>query len=81
LRAEEIRILMVARANPAEGPHNIIDPSWFPIERLWAETHPEAFEPIYGVAENDPLFRLYRVRPQPLGDSEGVSSDGAMPRP
>ncbi len=69
LRAEKIRILVVARANPVEGPHNIIDPTWFPIERVWAESHPEVFEPIYGVTENDPLFRLYRVRPHPLQGS------------
>ena len=81
LRAEKIRILVVARANPVEGPHNIIDPSWFPIERVWAETHPETFEPIYGVAENDPLFRLYRVRQQPLRDSDGRLLRRSRPSP
>ena len=77
LREEKVRILVVARANPAEGPHNIIDSSWFPIERAWAEMYPDAFEPIYGVAENDPLFRLYRVRYPPYRAPEG----GAEPRP
>ena len=81
LRDEKVRILVVARANPDEGPHNIIDPSRFPIECVWAETHPDTFEPIYGVAENDPLFRLYRVRQQPLRDFEGDSSGGAASRP
>ncbi len=81
LREEKVRILVVARANPAEGPHNIVDPTWFPIERVWAETHPNAFEPIYGVAENDPFFRLYRVRQQPFRGSEGVSSVGTILRP
>lgn len=81
LRDEKVRILVVARANPEEGPHHIIDPSWFPIERVWAETHPDIFEPIYGVAENDPLIRLYRVRQQPLRHSQGVSSGGAGSRP
>ncbi len=81
LRDEGIRILVVARANPAEGRHNIIDPTWFPIERIWAESHPDVFDPVYGVVENDPLFRLYRVRPQPLRDSHGVSAGKMIPRP
>jgi hypothetical protein len=63
LRAERIQILVVARANPTEGPHNIADGQGFPIERVWADAHPETFEPLYGVAENDPLLRIYRVRP------------------
>ena len=63
LRAEGIQLLVVNRANPDEGPHNIADRDGFPIERQWAETHPEAFEPLYGVREGDSQFRLYRVRP------------------
>ncbi|MBX6312407.1 MAG: 4-amino-4-deoxy-L-arabinose transferase [Isosphaeraceae bacterium] len=63
LRAEGIQLLVVARANPVEGPFNIADPQHFPIERQWAEAHPEDFEPLYGVAEADPQFRIYRIRP------------------
>lgn len=62
LRAEAIELLVVTRANPANGPHNVADTEGFPIERQWADTHPEVFEPIYGPAEGDRLFRLYRVR-------------------
>jgi hypothetical protein len=67
LRAERIQILVVARADPLEGPHNVADSESFPIERQWAETHRETFEPLYGVAERDPWFRVYRVRPQATG--------------
>ncbi len=62
LRAERIRILVVARSNPLEGWHNVSDPLGFPIERQWAETHPETFEPLYGVAEKDKEMRIYRLR-------------------
>ena len=62
LRAEEIRLLVVTRANPDNGLHNIADRYWFPIERQWADAHPEVFQPIYGAAEGDRLFRLYRLR-------------------
>ena len=63
LRAERIQILVVARANPAEGAHNVADAEGFPIERRWADAHPETFVPLYGVVEGDPLMRIYRVRP------------------
>ena len=62
LRAERIQILVVARVNRLEGPHNVADPTGFPIERRWAESHPEVFQPLYGVAEDDPEMRIYRVR-------------------
>ena len=62
LRAERIQVLVVARVNRLEGPHNVADPAGFPIERRWAESHPEAFQPLYGVAEDDPEMRIYRVR-------------------
>jgi Dolichyl-phosphate-mannose-protein mannosyltransferase len=62
LDAEEIQLLVVTRVNPAEGSHNVADREGFPIERLWAESHPERFEVLYGRMENDPWFRLYRVR-------------------
>jgi hypothetical protein len=63
LRAEGIQLLVVTKVNPAEGPHNVADPEKFPIERRWAEAHPETFELLYGPAEGDPEFRLYRVKP------------------
>jgi hypothetical protein len=53
---------VVARVNRLEGPHNVADPAGFPIERRWAESHPEAYQPLYGVAEDDPEMRIYRVR-------------------
>jgi hypothetical protein len=64
LRADRIEFLVVTRSNPAEGRHlaDPGDPLGFPIERRWAESHPEAFEPVYGVSENDPRFRVFRVR-------------------
>jgi hypothetical protein len=62
LEAEGIQLLVVTRVNPAEGAHNAADSENFPIERQWADAHPERFEPIYGQAENDPWFRLYRLR-------------------
>ena len=62
LQAEGIQLLVVTRVNPAEGPHNVADADRFPIERGWAESHPEFFEPLYGVNERDPFFRLYRLR-------------------
>lgn len=63
LRAERIQILVVTRANPAEGRHNVFDGEGFTIERAWADAHPESFQPLYGAAEKDPEFRIYRVLP------------------
>jgi hypothetical protein len=62
LEAEGIQLLAVTRANPSEGPHNIADSEGFPLERRWADSHPERFEPLYGQIEHDPWFRLYRFR-------------------
>ncbi len=62
LDAEGTQLLVVTRVNPAEGSHNVADRDGFPIERGWAESHPERFELLYGGRENDPWFRLYRVR-------------------
>ncbi len=63
LAAERIQLLVVTRVNPDEGPHNVADSENFPIERVWADAHPDRFEPLYGARERDPWFRLYRVRP------------------
>jgi hypothetical protein len=62
LDAEGIQLLVVTRVNPREGAHNVADSARFPIERRWADSHPERFVVLYGRAENDPQFRLYRVR-------------------
>ncbi len=61
LNAERIQLLVVTRVNPSEGPHNVADAEGFPIERRWADEHPDRFHPLYGQAEGDPWFRLYRV--------------------
>jgi len=61
LEAEGIQLLVVTRVNPSEGPHNVADIEGFPIERGWADSHPERFEPLYGQVEQDPWFRLYHV--------------------
>ena len=61
LDAEGIQLLVVTRANPADGRQNVADTEGFPIERRWAETHPERFVLLYGQQERDPFFRLYRV--------------------
>src|SRR5262249_55532329 len=58
LRAEGIQILVVARANPDEGRHNLADPEWFPIERVWADAHPDVFELLRGPAQGERLFRI-----------------------
>lgn len=64
LKAEDIQLLVVTRVNPEEGPHNVADKEGFPVERRWADAHPESFELLYGPRQNDRLYRLYRFRPQ-----------------
>jgi hypothetical protein len=54
LRLEGIELLVVARHNPGEP---------WPVERRWADEHPERFLPVYGAAPDDPLFRVYRLDP------------------
>jgi hypothetical protein len=61
LRDARIELLVVTYVNPAEGPHNVADRERFPIERRWADEHPDQFRPLHGPAQGDPLFRLYRV--------------------
>src|SRR5262249_12076013 len=65
LRAEQIHVLVVARANPQEGAHNVADREGFPIERRWADAHPEIFPLLYGPAQGDRLFRAYGLRLPP----------------
>ena len=61
LRAEEIRAPGRRQRQPGRRAAQHRRPAGFPIERRWAEAHPEVFEPLYGVAEGDPLFRIYRA--------------------
>jgi hypothetical protein len=63
LRRERIELLVVARMRPEHESQKIAGASIYPIERRWAETHPEVFEPLYGESQHDPEFRLYRVKP------------------
>jgi Dolichyl-phosphate-mannose-protein mannosyltransferase len=62
LDAAGIQLVVITRTNPREGAHNAADSNNFPIERQWADAHPERFEPIYGQRERDPWFRLYRFQ-------------------
>lgn len=61
LTLERIEFLVVARSNPVEGPFNQADAEGFPIERVWADAHPERFQLVYGDRDRDPLFKIYRV--------------------
>ena len=70
LAAERIDLLVVAPALPEDGLFNLADPENFTIERVWADAHPEAFTCVYGAAERDPHFRIYRVH---LGGKGGGS--------
>lgn len=67
LAASQIDYLVVARANPIDGPFNLApgDPEQFPIERRWADERPDRFRPIYGQYPPDPQMRIYQVLPIP----------------
>ncbi len=80
LEVEGIQLLVVTRVNSGEGRHNVADFDHFPIERQWADAHPECFEPLYGQRENDPWFRLYRFRRErsgPLHDDSQAPERGS----
>ncbi len=64
LRSNRISLLVVTVVNSGEGSHNVADAEKFPIERRWADSHPDDFEILYGAAERDRFFRLYRLRPE-----------------
>jgi hypothetical protein len=81
LDAEGIQLLVVTYVNPMEGSHNVADRDKFPIERQWADSHPERFEPLYGVRESDPWFRLYRLRPKSDPSSRTVGAVTKLARP
>jgi hypothetical protein len=59
LDAAGIQLLVVTKADPVEGKFNPFDSQGFPIERAFADAHPERFRPLYA----DPLFRLYALKP------------------
>jgi hypothetical protein len=82
LDAAGIQLLVVTRVNPREGAHNVADSSGFPIERQWADSHPERFQLLYGRAERDPQFRLYRVRrPNPIRSDRAALRRAKDPAP
>ncbi len=75
LAAERIDFLFVARPDRAAGRYNIADRDGYPIERVWADAHPEAFTLVYGPAEGERFARIYRVHPAdapPIGPSAGA---------
>lgn len=76
LHRENIQILAVARITLNDGPHLAHDADHFPIERTWAESHPESFVPLHGVSPPDRHLRLYRVAP-PVGGSILRNPDGS----
>jgi hypothetical protein len=76
LAAERIDFLFVARPDRTDGRFNIADRQGYPIERLWADAHPEAFTLVYGPADGEPIARISRVHPPPRG---GYSYGGPRP--
>jgi hypothetical protein len=58
LRGREIDLLFIGFTNAAGGQHNFYDAEGFPIERTWADRHPEAFTLLHA----DARTRLYAVR-------------------
>jgi hypothetical protein len=62
LRAAGIDLLFVARTNPADGWLSNAADAPFPIERRWADAHPEIVRPVAVPGPDDPTFRIYRVR-------------------
>ena len=63
LRRERIDLLVVVRMQPDIVLGSIHDAAYFPIERSWADAHPEVFQLLHGEDPRDPEFRLYRVKP------------------
>ena len=59
--------------------HNIADTEFFPIERRWADTHPETFQLIYGGAEKDRNVRIYARPTAPT--LTGIGGDPASRDP
>jgi hypothetical protein len=63
LIAARVDFLFITRADPIDGRFNIADRENFPIERVWADAHPESFRLLYGAADGDPNVRIYRFTP------------------
>ncbi len=61
LRADRMQWLVVTRVNRGEGPHNVADNQGFPIERVWADAHPETFRLAYTDDDANLWFRIYRI--------------------
>ncbi len=52
------------------------DRDGYPIERVWADAHPEAFTLVYGPTDGERFARIYRVHPPgvpPIGPSAGAA--------
>ncbi len=62
LRAEGIQLLVTTRTDPREVTRGIDEATGFPIERQWADAHPEAFQLLYGNSPPDRECRIYRVK-------------------
>jgi hypothetical protein len=77
LNALKIDLLVVASMGRPKGGLPDEDAEGFPIERRWAEAHPDAFECLYGAVEGDPKFRIYRVRHRP-GQSQNAFTRGGV---
>ncbi len=58
LDAAGIQLLVVTKADPVEGRFNAFDAESFPVERAFADAHPERFRLLYA----DPKFRLYSLK-------------------
>ena len=74
LRKLGVDRLFVSTLFPIVATNMESDPEGFPVERSWADSHPETFQPIY---QNESVM-LYRVRPT---DSIGDSSPSALGTP
>jgi hypothetical protein len=57
MRDKKIDLLFVGLVNRAGGMHNVYDDEGFPIERTWADRHPEIFQQVHV----DAATRLYAV--------------------
>jgi hypothetical protein len=61
LEAERIDYLFVASQHSIDDLFDIADSEGYPIERAWADVHPESFTLVYGPADGDSVARIYRV--------------------
>ena len=62
LAGADTDVLYVSVLHKNDAPHLMHDRQGFPIERYWAETHPESFEPLdYNRTHPGSPVRMYRV--------------------